>query len=341
MKIKQIFNIKGQLPIRDPYIMGAYHYDRYPKGNGEMGPNVDVSQKANGSDFNPDASWRMYHGDKIPGFPYHPHRGFEIVTYVPIGYADHCDSRGSRGRYGQGDVQLMSAGKGVLHSEMFPLIHDDKENPLRLFQIWLNLPAKSKLTEPDYKMIWAEQLPEGSVDGGNGTKVDVKVLLGNYNGIQSVQPLTNSWAADPNNHVGIATLEMEAGSTFKLPAVTASLSRFLFFYEGNGQITIEGNPMKSNQMADLNGAEEIEITNGNQPAKILILEGEPIGEPVAAHGPFVMNTYEELQTSFEEYQKTQFGGWPWGPTERDMVNPKDAGRFASYDFDQVIDRPQQ
>ena len=125
-----------------------------------------------------------------------------------------------------------------------------------------------------------------------------------------------------------------------MPAVTETLSRFLFFYEGNAQIIIDGHPMKANQMADLNGAEEIVVMNGDQPAKILILEGEPIGEPVAAHGPFVMNTYQELQESFAEYQRTHFGGWPWGPTERDMVNPKDAGRFASYDFDKVIDRPE-
>lgn len=339
MKINNIFTIKGQLPVKDPYIMAAYHYDLYPQGNGQMGPAADISDRVQGNDFNPDAKWRMYHGDKIPGFPYHPHRGFEIVTYVAEGFADHCDSRGSKGRYGDGDVQLMSAGKGVLHSEMFPLIYDDKENPLRLFQIWLNLPAKSKLTEPDYKMIWSEQLPEGSYNSENGGEVKIKVLLGNYNGISAVAPLKNSWAANPANHVGIAAVELAPGTSFTLPKVSHTLTRFVFFYDGAGTIQIDGMAFEQNKMLDLNGGEEVVIQNGDQVAKILVLEGEPIGEPVAAYGPFVMNTYEELEESFAEYRQTQFGGWPWGPNEIDMVNPKDAGRFASYNFDKEIDRP--
>lgn len=339
MKIKQLHDIQGRLPVGDPFILAAYHYDLYPAGNGEMGP-VETKRKSyNGSDFDPDAAWRMYHGDKIPGFPYHPHRGFEIVTYIPEGFADHCDSRGSRGRYGEGDVQLMSAGKGVLHSEMFPLLHDDRENPLRLFQIWLNLPSSHKLTEPGYKMIWSEQLPQGSWLAESGGKVTFKVLLGEFGGVQAKQPLPHSWAANPANHVRIVAIELEAGASFELEAVSNSLNRQLFYYEGQEAISVDGQPVQARQMVDLVGGENIPIANHTGTAKLLLLEGEPIGEPVAAYGPFVMNTPEELEVAFAEYKRTQFGGWPWGPTERDMVNDIDAGRFASYDFGEKVDHP--
>lgn len=340
MKIKEIFAINGRLPLRDPFIMGAYHLDKYPKGNGNMGPAADISDRAHGNDFDPTAEWRMYHGDKIPGFPYHPHLGFEILTYVPTGYADHCDSLGSRGRYGEGDAQLMSAGSGVLHSEMFPLVHDDKENPLRLFQIWMNLPAKSKMTQPDYKMIWREKMPTGNYTASNGGNVQVKVMIGNYAGVQAIDPLVNSWAADPEHHMGAVEVTMEPGTEFVLPKVSETLNRFVLFYDGEDTVSIAGNAVPINHLFDLNGNEEIIIRNRNAMAKLFILEGEPINEPVVAHGPFVMNTAEEIQEGFSHYRQTQFGGWPWGPNEIDMVNPKDAGRFASYDFDKVIDKPE-
>lgn len=339
MKIKQIFAINGRLPLRDPFIMGAYHFDQFPKGNGNMGPDADISNRVKGNDFDPNASWRMYHSDEIPGFPYHPHLGFEILTYVPTGYADHCDSLGSRGRYGEGDAQLMSAGSGVLHSEMFPLVHDDKENPLRLFQIWMNLPAKSKMTPPDYKMIWRGKMPTGNYISDNGAEVVVKVMLGEYAGVKAVEPLKHSWATDTNHHMGAVEVIMQPGTTFTLPKVSEILNRFVFFYEGTDKVKIDDYGVKQSHLFDLNGNEEITIVNGNAVAKLFIMEGEPIGEPVVAHGPFVMNTTQEIQEGFERYRRNQFGGWPWGPTERDMVNPKDAGRFASYDFDKKIDRP--
>ena len=340
MKVKNISKVVGTMPIGDPYILGAYHYDKYPAGNGKMGPKSSLEGKNLGNDFDRDADWRMYHGETIPGFPHHPHRGFEIVTIVEEGFADHFDSQGSKGRYGNGDVQLMSAGSGVLHGEMFPLINEDKPNPFRLFQIWLNLPGKNKLTEPGYKMLWSEKIPVANLVNENGSKVTIKVILGEYGGVKSQDALPNSWASDPKNRVGIALITMDANAEFTLPAVSESMNRHLFLFDGKGTVEIEGQKLHQGFIANLAGGEEIKIVNGEEPSKLLILEGEPINEPVAAYGPFVMNTHEELQDAFLEYQKTQFGGWPWGSEEKDLVHDKDAGRFASYNFGKELDQPE-
>ncbi len=124
-----------------------------------MGPAESLAGRNIGQDFNPNEKWRMYHGEKVPGFPAHPHRGFETVTVVTKGVVDHSDSLGAAGRFGFGDVQWMTAGKGVQHCEMFPLLHKDKENPLELFQIWLNLPKASKMVAPHFAMLWSDAIP--------------------------------------------------------------------------------------------------------------------------------------------------------------------------------------
>lgn len=341
MKIKGISKVTGTIDVRDPFILAASHYDKYPEGDENMAPKYYIPGRQRGSDFNPAAPWRMYHGERVPGFPQHPHRGFEIATIIPQGYADHFDSKGTHGRYGEGDVQLMSAGSGVMHSEMFPLLHEDKENPLRLFQIWMNLPAKSKMTDPDYKMLWRENIPLAKIDQVNGGNVTFKVILGEYYGVKALGALKNSWAANPENHMGIALIEMDANTEFKLENVSPTMSRFLYYYEGNSPVNLEGKEFEEGYTADLWGNQEIVVKSGNTPAKFLLLEGEPIKEPIAAYGPFVMNTRDELQEAFDDFRKTEFGGWPWGEKESDIIIDKNAGRFASYQFGKVIDKPQE
>jgi quercetin 2,3-dioxygenase len=134
----------GPMPTLDPFLFCVYHKDHYPPGNHEM----EAPRTGNGSDFDASAPYRMYHGETIPGFPQHPHRGFETITATMEGIIDHADSVGNAGRYGMGDVQWMTAGRGCVHSEMFPLLKQSADNPTRFFQIWLNLPAAKKMVDP-------------------------------------------------------------------------------------------------------------------------------------------------------------------------------------------------
>ncbi|MFT4603116.1 MAG: redox-sensitive bicupin YhaK (pirin superfamily), partial [Arenicella sp.] len=149
--IQSIFPIGSQWQTKDPFLFCAYHYDLYPGGNGTYGPATSISGRMIGQDFSGKDGWSMYHGKDVPGFPSHPHRGFETVSVVKKGFMDHSDSLGGIGRFGGGDTQWLTSGKGIQHSEMFPLLNKDS-NPLELFQIWLNLPKKSKFVEPHYKM---------------------------------------------------------------------------------------------------------------------------------------------------------------------------------------------
>ena len=142
-------------PTIDPFLFCVHHDDDYPTGNGRFGPDASLAGREMGADFEGVDGWRMYHGTEVPGFPQHPHRGFETVTYVRRGVIDHSDSLGAAARFGAGDTQWLTAGRGIVHSEMFPLLRDDEPNPLELFQIWVNLPAASKLTDPHFAMLWA------------------------------------------------------------------------------------------------------------------------------------------------------------------------------------------
>jgi quercetin 2,3-dioxygenase len=146
----------------DPFLFCAYHDDAYPAGNAQMAPAVSAAAMAGrdmGQDFSRKDGWSMYHGRTVPGFPAHPHRGFETVTIVRKGLIDHADSLGAAARFGGGDVQWVTAGQGIVHSEMFPLLQSDAANPLELFQIWLNLPARHKMATPHFTMLWNEQVP--------------------------------------------------------------------------------------------------------------------------------------------------------------------------------------
>ncbi|MGG5253660.1 pirin family protein [Neobacillus sp. SM06] len=316
-----------QWQTEDPFIITMYHQDLYPPGNEDQGPSTSLEGRNLGEDFTLRDGFRMYHGTTVPGFPAHPHCGFETVTIVLDGFVDHFDSSGARGRYGNGDVQWLTTGKGCQHTEMFPLVHPNQNNPLQLFQIWLNLEAKNKFAEPEYKMLWAEDIPEVQLVDSNGKKTNVRLIAGNLQGKTSLKPTVASWANDPDHHVGIYLIQMEPNASFTLPAVSNTLNRNVYFYKGK-EIRIDGKLIPSSHRVKLTGDQDIEITNGAETGYLLVLEGEPIQEPVVSYGPFVMTTEQEIRNAFSEYRRTQFGGWQWG--RLDPVNERDSGRFARY-----------
>ena len=137
----------------------------------------------------------MYHGSRVPGFPQHPHRGFETITHVLHGLIDHADSMGATARFGRGDTQWMTAGKGVQHCEMFPLVNKDSGNLGELFQIWLNLPAADKMVDPYFTMLWNERTPKVRLVDDAGVTTEITVIAGSLDGTAAPTPPPNSWAS--------------------------------------------------------------------------------------------------------------------------------------------------
>ena len=320
--IKGVFPLGFPCQTQDPFLFCVYHLDHFPKGNEDMSPNAPLTGRNLGNDFTIKDGWRMYHGQTIPGFPSHPHRGFETVTIVNKGFCDHSDSLGAAGRFGEGDVQWITAGRGVQHSEMFPLLNTEAENPLELFQIWLNLPKKAKFVDPHFAMLWHEDIPIVKTESS-----EVKVIAGNYLGTKAPRPAPDSWAADSENDVAILNIHLAPNTTFTLPETSTAVSRTLYFYEGD-KIEIEGKEITPNHGIELIASKVTVLKIGNATAHFLLLQGKPIAEPVVQHGPFVMNTQDEIRATMKEYGTTQFGGWPW--QYLDNVHAKEKGRFAKY-----------
>jgi quercetin 2,3-dioxygenase len=327
---KLIINIKPLgfvWETSDPFLFCVHHLDNYPAGNDQLGPAASLEGRPLGQDFTTKDGWRMYHGETVPGFPAHPHRGFETVTVVLNGFIDHSDSYGASGRYGNGDVQWMTAGAGMQHSEMFPLLNKDKPNPLELFQIWLNLPQLHKFSSPFYKMLWGEDIPVYKEKDKYGKLTEATIIAGKIGDITAQPPAPDSWAADPANEVGIWLLKIEANGFWTIPTSSLEINRTLYFYRG-AEINIAGISVKPNNAVELLADQPVIVENGNENAFLLLLQGCPISEPVVQHGPFVMNTAAEIQQAFSDYRKTQFGGWPW--KRFDNIHSRETGRFAKY-----------
>lgn len=324
-----------QWPTVDPFLFCAHHLDRYPEGDGELGPAASLAGRELGSDFAGKDGWNMYHGSHVPGFPQHPHRGFETVTVVRRGLIDHSDSLGATARFGRGDAQWLTAGGGVVHSEMFPLVRTDAPNPLHLFQIWLNLPAADKLVDPYFTMLWAEDIPKVDHDDAEGRRTTVTVYAGALEGAEPLAPPPNSWAARPESDLAIWHVELAPGATWTLPAAEGpDTIRVLYAYEG--AFAADGHELRADTGAVVRCDRDVELRGGADGAELLLLQGRPIGEPVARYGPFVMNTEDEIRQAFADYQATQFGGWPW-PDDAPH-HGSDKGRFAIHADGRVEER---
>lgn len=326
--IKNIKPLGFTWETQDPFLFCAHHADHYPVGQENLGPDASLLKgRPIGQDFELRDGWRMYHGQDVPGFPSHPHRGFETITIVTEGLVDHADSLGAAGRFGNGDVQWMTAGKGVQHSEMFPLLNKDGDNPFELFQIWLNLPARSKYVDAHYSMIWSEDLPIFEETDDNGNRVKVTIIAGALHDIIPPKPTPNSWAADPENHVAVWTIKLEADGKWEIPAAVSEANRGMYFYQGDS-LLVDGREVLSGNAIELDAGNSVVIEARGEDAYLVLLQGKPINEPVAQYGPFVMNNQREIMETMNEYQRTQFGGWPW--PRPDQVHDPAKGRFAQY-----------
>jgi redox-sensitive bicupin YhaK (pirin superfamily) len=326
--IKSIKPLGFQWETQDPFLFCVHHEDNFPVGNEQMGPKAEyLKGRRLGEDFIIKDGFRMYHGKTVPGFPGHPHRGFETITVVRKGLVDHADSLGAAGRYGDGDVQWMTAGKGVQHSEMFPLINQDRDNTMELFQIWLNLPKKSKMVEPHFKMMWKEMISIYEANDTQGNTTSVEVIAGKLNDVQAATPPPNSWAADPTNEVAVWNIKMKANSTWVLPKASEGINRTLYFYEG-AILKIAGETITNYSAVEVLANLNLTLETAGEEVSILVLQGKPINETVIQYGPFVMNSKEEINQAFEDYHRTQFGGWPW--PKYDQVHPREKTRFAKH-----------
>ncbi|MEL6339399.1 MAG: pirin family protein [Myxococcota bacterium] len=320
----------AQMPwkTRDPFLFCVHHLDRYPTGAPDLGPTASLTGRDLGQDFSNREGWSMYHGRQIPGFPPHPHRGFETITVVRRGVIDHSDSLGATARFGDGDVQWMTAGRGIVHAEMFPLLNSADENVNDFFQIWLNLPAADKMVEPHFKMLWSEEVPKIRERDEAGREVVLTLSAGTYAEYTAPSPPPNSWASNPDAHIRIMVAKLGPGARWVLPAaVSPKIDRNVYFFSGRSA-TVSGVTLNEKTGVELGDDRAIELVADESGAQFLIMEGLPIAEPVAHYGPFVMNSQDELAQAVRDYRNTQFGGWPWDTQE--PVHERNAGRFAKH-----------
>jgi len=225
--------------------------------------------------------------DYIEGFPAHPHRGFETVTYIVDGHMLHEDHLGNRGDLKAGGVQWMTAGRGIIHSEM----PQQTAGLLRGFQLWINLPAKEKMKAAGYRDIPAEEIPVITAPGAR-----VKLVAGviTLNGTTTTGPI-NGLSTEPL----YADVALDAGASITLP-VKAGLNAFLYVFEG--AVLAAGTQVPIGGVAILDNGDELSLSGGPNGGRVLLVGGRAIGEPVAQYGPFVMNTREELETAVNDYR---------------------------------------
>lgn len=333
--VRRIVPLDFVWETQDPFLFCVHHLDHYPAGNEGMGPATPLAGRNLGSDFAVKDGFRMYHGREVPGFPQHPHCGFETVTLVRQGFVDHSDSLGATARLGPGDVQWMTAGRGIVHSEMFPLVRRDAPNPVELFQLWLNLPATAKDARPHFEMMWREDVPVLDVVDPGGRHVRLTVVAGDSARLIDTpaaastapvpRPPPASYASEPTADIEIVRIELEPLATWRLPQARIGTRRMLYGVRGT-TTEIEDMQLPERHAAELAEGRGVSVHAGAEGAELLLLGGRPLGEPVASYGPFVAATRTGILEAIRTYEATQFGGWPW-PTH-EPVHARQTGRFA-------------
>ena len=296
----------------DPFLFCVHHDDDYPEGDEELGPCAPLVGRNIGQDFSGRDGWSMYHGSLVPGFPQHPHRGFETISFMRNGYMDHSDSLGAAARFGRGDVQWMTAGSGVVHAEMFPLLNGTARNETELFQIWINLPSTDKMVPPHFSMLWDHQIPKHTFLDAAGRPVTVTVVAGQVvPGHAAPPPPPHSWASRPEADVAIWHVGLSEGAAWELPAAKGADTVRTIYVFGDGSLLVGGTEVQGGNAAVVRCDVPVTVVDDAAGTEALVLQGRPIGEPVVQYGPFVMNTKAEIQKAYHDYAETHFGGWPW------------------------------
>ena len=278
---------------RDPFLVCVHHVDHYPQGNERLGPAASLDGRDMGQDFAGKDGWRMYHGHAVPGFPQHPHRGFETVTFVREGYIDHSDSLGATARFGRGDVQWLTAGRGIVHAE-HPRPQTEEQFTLHGLQLWTSLPRALKLSEPRYQNIDAASIAEVEAEG-----VRTRVIAGELDGVKgpaaTLMP-TFLW------HVRI-----EAGSTFEA-AIAEGFEAGVYVVDGTAVIG-DATRAVTGELAVLAGGEgRLSIRNaGDKALDAMVLGGAPAEGPLVFHGPFVMNSVDQVRAAEIAYRTGRMG----------------------------------
>jgi hypothetical protein len=228
--------------------------------------------------------------DYLAGFPDHPHRGFETVTYMLEGRMRHEDVLGNRGDLGPGDVQWMTAGRGIIHSEM----PQQSEGRMRGFQLWINLPAREKMKAAAWRDVPSSEIPEVVLPGGG----DLRVIAGRYalDGVATAGPIVGL-STDPQYY----DLRLPAGVVATVPT-PPSHNAFLYVYEGAATVGDDARPLPFRAAGLLTPGTSVRIAAGGQGVKLLFLAGRPIGEPVVQYGPFVMNSVAEIEQAIMDFQ---------------------------------------
>jgi len=238
--------------------------------------------------------------DYVAGFPSHPHRGFETVTYMLDGHMRHEDHLGNRGDLGPGDVQWMTAARGIIHSEMPQQSH----GRMRGFQLWLNLPSREKMQPAGYRDIPAGEIPRVELPQGGEVKVIAGTLMLNGAAIHGPVNGDAKLSTDPSYF----DVHLPAGAAFSAP-VTAGHSAFLYTYEGSAEVGAPGaaRAVPNRAAGVLSDGEGVRVQAGAEGVRFLLLAAKPLREPVVQYGPFVMNTREEIEQALADYRSGRFG----------------------------------
>lgn len=305
----------------DPFTFVSHHEDDYPQGNNQQAPPLDqIAGRNLGRDYKKIMGFRMYNGKVVPGFPMHAHWGYETVTLPQIGYVDHFDCLGIKGRFGFGDVQWVSAPGFYEHCEMYPLSKKDSRNPNDITQVMINMPLEEKGKESSVNTVWRDNVPVVESEGCR-----IQIICGSFGGYTVESPSRTSWAKE--GRVRILRMEFQPGGRVTIDPFVKGANRNLYFVSG-GDAEIMGQEVGWNLRMKIEPEAEFTIVNKDQPSVMWLLEGMPIGQRMSSFGPVILGSEKEVRDALQHIRLNEFKMWPWDII--DKTNPAECGSFIEY-----------